>query len=203
MAFFPLSLLFYSLAVHFAVLSGHLLPAVILLSVVLIAGLLPGLRKGTYVAWLILLGVFLGGLLLWLLDSVTHLFYLPPILINVMLLVLFGVTLLSGNTPLITQFSKILKGNLEPEQIRYTKNVTQAWVLFFFCMIIETILLAIFAPATIWSLFTNFINYLFLLVFFILEYMVRVRTFVDVEHPGFFSFMRSIIKLDYRGIKTF
>jgi uncharacterized membrane protein len=67
----------------------------------------------------------------------------------------------------------------------------------------ESILLALYAPPLVWSLFTNFLNYFFLLLFFLVEYFLRVRLFPEQEHPGFIPFLRSLTKVDPRCIKTF
>jgi uncharacterized membrane protein len=96
-----------------------------------------------------------------------------------------------------------MKGNLDAKALRYTRNVTLAWVIFFTVLALESLLLALYGSTLVWSLFTNFLNYIFLLLFFLVEYLLRVRLFPEQEHPGFFSFMRSLTKVDPRCFKTF
>ena len=67
-------------------------------------------------------------------------------------------------------------------------------------MAIESWLLAMLASHAVWSLFTNFINYLIVLLVFMFEYRVRIRRLAQLEHPGFFRFLFSLRKLDMRGL---
>jgi uncharacterized membrane protein len=190
-------LLVYSLSIHFGILSGQQLPALLVLVGV---GTLLLLRRRRW--WLLPL-IPLTLYLIWSTDSVSTLLLLPPVLINLLLALVFGSTLLPGATPLITQFSRIMKGHLDDKALKYTRRVTLAWVIFFALMGMESILLALYAPPLVWSLFTNFLNYFFLLLFFLVEYFLRVRLFPEQEHPGFIPFLRSLTKVDPRCIKTF
>lgn len=190
-------LLTYSLSVHLGVLSGHPLPALIVLGCVLSLAVISSGR------WLLLPLIPLILCLLWSWQSATAVLLLPPILINILLAIVFASTLAPGATPLITQFSQIMKGDLDAKALRYTRHVTIAWVLFFGLMTIETIGLALYASPFIWSLFTNFFNYLFLFLFFFVEYLLRTHRFTEVEHLSFIDFMLSLAKVDLRCIKTF
>jgi uncharacterized membrane protein len=190
-------LLIYSLSIHLGVISGLQLPALFVLMVVCMLLLLNRRR------WWLLPLIPLCFYLIWSTDSVNAVLLLPPVLINLVMALVFGSTLLPGATPLITQFSQIMKGNLDAKALRYTRYVTLAWVIFFIFLALESLLLALYASNLVWSLFTNFVNYLFLLLFFLAEYLLRVRLFPEQEHPGFLSFMRSLTKVDPRCFKTF
>lgn len=190
-------LMIYSLSVHFGALSGHHLPALLVLGGVVSMAML---NKGR---WLLLPVIPVIFYLLWLSESMGNLLLLPPILLNILLALVFGSTLLPGATPLVTQFSQIMKGDLNAKALRYTRQVTIAWVIFFTLMTIEAVLLALYASPFFWSLFTNFLNYLFLLLFFLVEYWLRTRRFKEVEHLGFIKFMLSLTKVDPKCIKTF
>jgi uncharacterized membrane protein len=190
-------LVLYSLSIHLGLLAGHTLPALLVLGIVFSIAIL---HKGY---WPLLPLIPLILYLLWSSQAAVAFFLLPPVLINLLLTLVFGSTLLPGATPLITQFSQILKGDLDSKALRYTRQVTIAWVLFFALMSIEALLLAFYASPFIWSLFTNFLNYLFLIAFFLVEYRLRIRRFTEVEHPGFINFMRSLTKVDPKCIKTF
>jgi uncharacterized membrane protein len=190
-------LLTYSLSVHLGVLSGHILPALILLGVVFSLAVITSGR------WLFLPLIPLILYLLWSWQSAVALLMLPPILINLLLAVVFASTLVPGATPLITQFSQIMKGDLDAKALRYTRQVTIAWVVFFGLMTIEAAVLALYASPVVWSLFTNFLNYLFLLLFFFIEYLLRTHRFTEVEHLSFIDFMLSLAKVDLKCIKTF
>jgi uncharacterized membrane protein len=99
--------------------------------------------------------------------------YLPPILISGGLLWLFTSTLREGREPLITTFARVVFQESNPEQLHYTRRVTQVWSLFFFAMLLETVLLSLLAPLELWSLFANILNYLFIALLFVLEFIYR------------------------------
>jgi uncharacterized membrane protein len=190
-------LLAYSLSVHLGVLSGHTLPALILLGGVFSLAIIASGRR----ILLLIVPLILYLLLSW--RFAAELILLPPILINLTLAIVFGSTLVPGATPLITQFSRIMKGDLDAKAIRYTRQVTIAWVVFFCLIAIETVALTLYASPFVWSLFTNFLNYLFLFLFFFFEYLLRIRRFTEVEHLSFIDFMLSLTKVDLKCIKTF
>ena len=187
----------YSLSVHLGMISGHTLPALILLGSVFSLAVISSGR------WLLLPLIPLILYLLWSWKSAAALLLLPPILINLLLALVFASTLVPGATPLITQFSHIMKGDLDAKALRYTRQVTFAWVGFFVLMAIEAVILALYAPPFVWSLFTNLLNYLFIILFFFIEYLLRIRRFTDVEHLSFIDFMLSLAKVDLKCIKTF
>lgn len=198
---FPAALfLLYFFAVQFGVLKGYPLPAVLVLIGVLAVGIYPGLKRGDKTAWVLLSISLAAGLFLWLSGYLAVLFYLPSLIINLMFLVVFSVSVLPGNTPLITRFSMIMKGELDAKAYRYTYRVTLAWAIFFAFLLFETLLLAFFAPPRIWSIFANFLNYVFLLLFFVVEYRIRITLFPEVDHPGFFGFVLDLLRLDWRHI---
>lgn len=128
-------------------------------------------------------------------EQALPLIYLPPILINLLLALLFGRTLRSGKTPLITQYSILLRRRLEPEVIGYTRCVTQLWTGFFLLLAGESLLLAVFASIEIWSLFSNLLNYIFTALFFVGEYLFRLRYLSNLEHPSFFKFLHSVVSI--------
>ena len=190
-------LLAYSLSVHLAVLSGYILPALILLGGIFSLVIIRTGRR-----WLLPL-IPLTLTLLWLWQSTAELILLPPILTSLLLALVFASTLAPGATPLVTQFSQLMQGELDAKAIRYTRQVTIAWVVFLGLMTIEEVALALYASPLVWSLFTNVLNYLFLLLFFLAEYLLRIRRFTEMEHLGFIDFMLSLAKVDLKCIKTF
>ncbi len=108
--------------------------------------------------------------------------FLPPIAINLLLLVIFAKTLLPGNEPLITQLSRLERGEIPPELVSYTRRLTWVWSIFFGALVIESVLLPVYASIEIWSLFTNILNYLFIAVLFFGEYFYRVVRYGRFDH---------------------
>lgn len=99
--------------------------------------------------------------------------YLPPILISATLLWLFARTLQGDREPLITTLARNLFQERDPEILHYTRRITQLWSLFFLGMLLECLLLALLAPVEVWSLFANILNYLFIGLLFLLEFIYR------------------------------
>lgn len=97
--------------------------------------------------------------------------------LNLFLLWLFGRTLLRGQEPLISQISRLINGQLQPEIIIYTRQVTIAWCIFFALQVITSLLLYIFAPIAAWSLFINVLNLPLLILMFLLEHTYRTARF--------------------------
>ena len=138
------------------------------------------------VAWVLALGsqravvAALAGvatlvLSLWIAGSYPALLlYTPPILINLALCALFAHTLRADSDPLVSRFARIERGGrLPPDLARYTRNLTCAWALFFVVMATISATLAVVGPLTTWSLFSNLLNYLLVVMFFVLEYIYR------------------------------
>lgn len=138
------------------------------------------------VAWVLALGsqravvAALAGvatlvLTLWIARGYPGLLlYTPPIVINLALCALFAHTLRAGSEPLVSRFARIERGGrLAPDLARYTRNLTCAWALFFLVMATISAMLAVTGPLATWSLFSNLLNYLLVVVFFVLEYIYR------------------------------
>lgn len=110
--------------------------------------------------------------------------YLPPILISSTLLWYFSRTLRQGHEPLITTLARKVFGEQDPEVLVYTRRVTQIWSLFFLVMLLECLLLALFAPVEVWSLFANLLNYVFIALLFMLEFTYRRMRFAQRSSPS-------------------
>ena len=190
----------YPGAVHLSVMFANPWPAAVLLTVLCILGLWQAQRSGH--RWAAAVGLVLLTGAIWVLAArfeLLRLLYWQPILINAAGSYLFARTLAPGQVPLVTRFAAIVRGYLHPDVARYTRRVTQAWALFFAMLALESLLLALFAPVRLWSLFTNFINYLLVAAFFVAEYWVRIRCLAHLEHPGFIKFLRSLLRPELRS----
>jgi uncharacterized membrane protein len=195
----PLLLLSYPFAVHLGVLSGQLLPALLILLLLLLHPLLLPPSAGR-----LALALGIATLLLLALRATpltgSQLLYLPPPAIVLILWVMFARTLLPGQTPLITRIAALMHESLTPRLQRYTRWVTWAWVAFFSGLLVEIVLLSVYASAEKWSLFTNFINYLLLGAFFLTEYSLRRFFLRPEERLGFAIFCLSLLRIDFRSL---
>ena len=75
-------------------------------------------------------------------------------------------------------------------ELRYTRNVTFAWVIFFLLNLAATFLLYRFAPLRIWSFFVNFCSLPLILCMFVAEYLVRRRMLPRVPRSGLMATLR-------------
>lgn len=102
---------------------------------------------------------------------------------------LFGRTLLPGRQALITLLATRARGDLPPELLGYTRRVTLAWTLFFALIAILSLLLFMFAPLAVWSLFANVLTMPLVALMFVAEYAVRR---VSHRHLPHVSIARSV-----------
>lgn len=188
------SVLAYPLLAHLGTTQFHQILAIIALQCICILLGLQILINGNGWGWLPLS----MGLLLMLLqvtgqlNSDVLIKTLPP-LIYLGLGLLFGLSLSPQRIPLITGFARICEAKpLDTEALEYTRRLTGFWMLLFIALSIESALLALFASDTIWSLFTNFINYILMALVFVVEYRYRVRRLPQMNHPGLIEFIKSL-----------
>jgi len=98
-----------------------------------------------------------------------------------MLASVFGVTLARGRQALCSRFAEAVHGTLAPEVLRYTRQLTLAWTLFFIAISLLSGLLFLFARTETWSVFANFLSFPLVLLMFGVEYLVRLRKLPDLE----------------------
>jgi uncharacterized membrane protein len=102
----------------------------------------------------------------------------------------FGRSLRKGSVPLCTQLADRVHGPLSALELRYTRQVTVAWVLFFLCNVAVNFLLFEFAPLRVWSVFVNFCSLPLILLMFVAEYVVRRRVLPQVQRSGLIATLR-------------
>ena len=102
----------------------------------------------------------------------------------------FGRSLRKGRVPLCTQLADKVHGPLSALELRYTRQVTLAWVIFFLCDVAANFLLFAFAPLRLWSVFVNFCSLPLILLMFVAEYAVRRRVLPQVQSSGLIATLR-------------
>lgn len=204
----------YPVMAHMAALTGRQDLVACSIGLLAILVLLPGLRRGRWLAWAALA---LAGLALH--ASVragygTALLFLPPVLINGFVAWLFGHTLVKGRTPLIERIVHAMHGPgtaaVTADMLVYARHVTLFWAVLMSSLTAINFLLAAFAspggllriagfdpavavPLAAWSLFANVLNYLIVGVAFVAEYAVRRRRFPHQPYTGFIDFTRKLM----------
>ncbi|MFT3921050.1 MAG: hypothetical protein QM778_00815 [Myxococcales bacterium] len=104
-----------------------------------------------------------------------------PVLINVALLIQFGLSL--RGTPMVERFARMQDPNLGPAQVVYCRTVTLVWCGFFVLNALVSGYLALFAELASWALYTGLIAYVLMGVLGACEYLVRKARFREYG-PG-------------------
>jgi uncharacterized membrane protein len=99
---------------------------------------------------------------------------LYPVLVNVVLLLVFGVSLWRG-PPVIERLARLSEPALPPEGVAYTRRVTQAWCLFFALNGAAAAATALWLSTDGWALYNGFIAYLLIGAMFGGEWLLRRR----------------------------
>ncbi|NKZ98821.1 hypothetical protein GTA07_13595 [Rhodococcus hoagii] len=97
-----------------------------------------------------------------------------PVLISAFMLGLFGSSLLHG-MPVAERLARLSDPALPPRAVRYTRQVTQAWCLFFLLNGLISAALTLWAPMGWWTLYNGVIAYAAMGVLFALEWLIRQR----------------------------
>lgn len=141
--------------------------------------------------------------LFWLLQYqvVQPILLAAPVLMISGLLLLFAGTLLPDKTPLITRFAMLVESEpLAIEIARYTRKVTWLWVVVFGLLLLESVLLALLAPTWLWSLFTNGLNYLIVMLVLLIEFCWRMYFLPQTSIRSFSQFLTALIRIDWRRL---
>jgi uncharacterized membrane protein len=136
----------------------------------------------------------IAGLLVWLwprLEQNYSLFYLVQESgVYGLLALSFARSLLSNRIALCTRLADQVHGPLSPREIRYTRQVTAAWALFFLAVSATSVLLFVLAPLRVWSIYINFCVLPLVAAMFIAEYLVRRRVLPQVTGAGLLATVR-------------
>ncbi len=163
--------------------------------------LLGGLKQKQFLVWLSFIAIAVISLTLAWYNKALYMLYVPPVIISLVFFIVFFNTLLPGKEPLVTAIGERYRGPLTQEMRHYTKGVTILWVLTCGLMFMSSILLPIYAPYELWSLFANFLNYIILAMLFFIEFVYRCWRFPDHDHPGFIDYIKIVIDAEVRSYK--
>lgn len=99
---------------------------------------------------------------------------LYPVLVNSVLLIVFGLSLLRPPTA-IERIARMHEPNLPESGVRYTRRVTEVWCGFFLINGAIALYTALYASEATWALYNGLIAYLLMGVLFAGEYLLRRR----------------------------
>ena len=125
-------------------------------------------------------------------DSVPVLSAIPHAMCHAGLLALFAASLAPGREAIITRVARQVRGPLPDNVLRYTRRVTLAWCVFFAAQLLTSLLLFLFAPVAIWSMFVNLLNLPLILAMFGAEYLYRQLHYPLQSHDRAGAFLRMV-----------
>lgn len=186
----------YPLAVHIAIVTHAAAAAVALLVVVAAVHALvrlPRLRHSPW-AWTYLAVAGVGAASLTM-GAVAAL-YLPPVLINLVLLGVFARTLRAGATPLIERFMRLEYAGVPPAPlVAYARRLTFLWSAFFALSALFAVVLALAAPLTVWSLWVNIGNFVAIALLYSTQYAYLYWRYRALELHSPWAWLRVLIAL--------
>jgi uncharacterized membrane protein len=131
--------------------------------------------SGTSVRWIGSVVVCLITVAIWWFtkDGIAASSAVPHAIAYLSVLTIFATSLAPGRKPIVTRFAEKSRGELPPAVAVYTRRVTVAWCLFCVAQLLGSLLLLLFAPAEIWSMFVNVFNFPLLIAMFCGEFAWR------------------------------
>ena len=99
---------------------------------------------------------------------------LYPVLVNTVLLALFGASL-AHPPSMIERFARLREPQLPPAAIAYTRRVTQVWCVFFVMNGSIALVTALWASDQVWALYNGLVAYVLIGLLFAGEWVVRRR----------------------------
>jgi uncharacterized membrane protein len=141
------------------------------------------------------LATLLLGALAWawpqLHNPASWLYFLQHCGVNALLAAFFGRTLAKQRRPLCTVFASAIHEEMTPELLRYTRQVTAAWALFFLASAVLSVVLFFFATIEAWSVFANILSMPLIGAMFLIENEVRKRVLPVRDQLGLKATVRA------------
>ncbi|UVC30764.1 hypothetical protein [Pantoea sp. SOD02] len=103
-----------------------------------------------------------------------HLLLWYPLVVNALMLLLFGASLWSP-MPLVERLARLREPDLPPRAVRYTRRVTQVWCGFFIFNGSVALLTCLLNDVTLWTLWNGCISYLLMGTLMGGEWLLRQR----------------------------
>jgi len=144
-----------------------------------------------------LVGIIAAGgliLIMWgqLRQNILLLYYLQHLGGHLVLAVLFGRTLTGTGDALITTMDRYIYGNSQSQgKIRYTRQLTLAWALFFVTNAMVSTGLFLWAPVALWSIHANLLTGPLIGLMFLVQHLVQKRVLQPHEQPSMADVIRA------------
>jgi uncharacterized membrane protein len=100
------------------------------------------------------------------------------------LLIWFAASLRPGHEPVVTGLARRIRQTMPAKVIRYTRQVTIAWCVFFAAQLTVSAGLLLLAPQAVWATFVSLLNTPLLLVMVFGEFACRTILFRNEPRTG-------------------
>lgn len=125
-------------------------------------------------------------------SNVAFLYLIQHAGINLALAALFGTSLRGPGDALVTRLARLAETpDLSPLKVRYTRQVTRAWTLFFLANAGVSVLLYALAPMAVWSVYANILCGPLVAAMFLGEHLWRRRVLPPEERPSIATVVRA------------
>lgn len=147
--------------------------------------------------WLFCAGLFGAVAAIWALwpqlrQNVSLLYYLQHLGSHLALALIFGRTLRGDGDALITSMARFIYGDaLSTRKVRYTRQVTLAWTVFFVANALVSTGLYLWASAAVWSVHANLLTGPLMGLMFLGEHLIRLRVLPPHERPSVAEVVRA------------
>jgi uncharacterized membrane protein len=173
-----LALVIAPLGIHLAMATqrGMFLAGIlVVMEAVLIAWIALSLTAVSRLRWLGCAAVLVLTAAVWRLspDGIVASSAIPHAIAYISVLTVFGLSLTPGRKAIVTGFAEKSRGDLPPAVMLYTRRVTWAWCVFCAAQLLGSLLLLVFAPVAVWSMFVNLLNLPLLIAMFCGEFAWR------------------------------
>lgn len=105
---------------------------------------------------------------------------LYPVVVNLVMLAVFGGSLWTS-MPLVERLARLREPNLPPEGVRYTRNVTRVWCVFFIVNGSIAMLTVVKGDMQLWTLWNGMIAYILMGTLMATEWLIRQRVIKKSE----------------------
>ena len=133
---------------------------------------LPAMKNSPLARWSVAGALVLAALTVW--GNALLPLKLYPVLVNLVLLAVFGYSLLAPPS-MVERLALLREPSLSPAARAYTRRVTQVWCGFFALNGAAALGTALWASQALWSLYTGVIAYVLMGLLFGIEFLVRMR----------------------------
>ena len=117
----------------------------------------------------------------------------PHAAINIVLIWVFGRTLVRGREALITGFARRVHGTLPAYIESYTRRVTAGWCIFFAAQVVVSVVLFAAGSLDTWSLFVNVLGFPLVILMFVAEYLYRIARFRNYPHAPIWKGVQAFV----------